>query len=55
MMRPQTGSEDSVAIEKQFLRLADVVVVELLGNEDKARAMAIEMAKQPVSNSCIKW
>ena len=44
----QAGSEGSETIEKQFLRLADVVVVELLGQEEKARALAIELAKQPV-------
>ena len=43
------GSEDGSAIERQFLRLADVIVVELMGHEQTARRVAIELARQPVS------
>ena len=44
----QVGSEGAPTIEREFLRLADVVVVELLGREEAARGVAIEMAGQPV-------
>ena len=44
----QVGSEGAPTIEREFLRLADVVVVELLGREEAARGVAVEMAGQPV-------
>lgn len=44
----QIESEDASRIQKQFLAMADVVVVELLGHEQEARSMAVDMAKQPV-------
>eukprot|EP00955_Chlamydomonas_euryale_P067715 359925-Chlamydomonas_euryale.AAC.2 len=46
--RGQIGTPDAAAMERQFLAMADVVVIELMGHEVAARKAAVAMANQPV-------
>lgn len=40
-------AETEGSVLSQFIQLADVVVLDLFGNEDVARSVAVEMSKQP--------